>query len=90
MAIAIDGSHVWWVNAGTVAKGLADGALMRHLKDETGPPESVLVGLHRPVDLQVGDDAIFWLTAPEKTSNSGPKAIGGLYRMDRAMIGRRP
>jgi hypothetical protein len=58
-AIAVDETHVYWVNAGTELNGFHDGSVMK-VPRSGGAPTAIAVNQLRPVAIAVDASFVFW------------------------------
>jgi hypothetical protein len=77
--IAVDATHVYWTDAGTVSLDYADGALRRAPRTG-GMVETLLSDLDLPHAVAVSADEIYWSTLATPVG----MIPGGLFRMPKA------
>jgi hypothetical protein len=68
-AIAVDETHVYWVNTGTSASGFTDGSVMK-VPRSGGAPSVVAMNQRHPVAIAVDESFVFW-------TNGGSDGVGG-------------
>jgi hypothetical protein len=57
-AVAVDATHVYWVNRGTAEA--SSGQLLRAARGNLASAEVILSGLDAPINVAVTDDAVYW------------------------------
>jgi hypothetical protein len=68
-AIAVDETHVYWVNTGTSASGFTDGSVIK-VPRSGGAPSAIAINQTHPVAIAVDESFVFW-------TNQGSDDVGG-------------